>query len=98
MRQAPAQFASVAAQLALQAPFEQTSPAVHALPHAPQWAGSLFRSVHAPSQADMGALHVSSHLPATQLAVPAPSGQWLPQLPQLSGSVARSAHTLPHAA
>jgi hypothetical protein len=74
-RHAPPQLVSVASQLALHAPFEQTSPDAQALPQAPQCAGSLVRSVQEASQADSGALHVSLHLPLTQLAVPPVSGQ-----------------------
>jgi hypothetical protein len=37
-------------QLSAQAPFEQTSPVLQAVAHAPQWEGSTVTSTHAPPQ------------------------------------------------
>jgi 1,2-phenylacetyl-CoA epoxidase catalytic subunit len=48
-------------------------------------------------QTTSGAGQASEHLPATQLALPAPSGQWLPHAPQLSASLSSATQTLPQA-
>jgi hypothetical protein len=88
---------SGASHVALQTPFEQTRPAPHAWLQLPQCAGSLEVSIHRSLQTTNGAVHESKHLPATQLALPAPSEQWLPHAPQLSASVSSATHTLPQA-
>ena len=72
-------------------PFEQSSPDLHALPHAPQLAGSFWKLVqNAPAPLPhalgvaVGQLHVL-------LAHCWPAGQALPQLPQLLASLVVSA-------
>jgi hypothetical protein len=56
-----------------------------ALPHAPQWAGSLVTSVHAPPQSIVPASQ--THLLALQIF---PPEQAVPQVPQFCPSLATS--------
>jgi hypothetical protein len=77
------------AQVAAQAPYEQTCPAAHALPQAPQFWLSIEGLMHWPWQVVNPDWQVIWHLPAPLQTVPA--GQTLPQLPQLVGSAFRFA-------
>jgi len=72
--------------VAEQIPVEQTCPAAHVLPHAPQFFGSTLVSAHVP---DGHAVKSSRHwhLPARQCW---PSPHWMPQAPQFSESKAGS--------
>ena len=68
-----------------QLPAVQASCGLHALPHPPQWSGSVAGSTHRPPQASC---------PAGQAQAPAvqtwPAGQAFPQAPQLARSTNRS--------
>jgi hypothetical protein len=83
-----------------QLPPTHASPEGHALPHTPQFAGSVRTSLHPDAQHDSppvqsGApLHVFGGLGVlhTELTHVAPSGQTIPHPPQLFGSVAVEAH------
>jgi superoxide dismutase, Fe-Mn family len=81
--QAPAQLVWPAAQLAWQVPFAQAGVAPeHTVPHAPQFAGSVFGFEHLPPQSmvPLG----QPHAPITHACV---AGHALPQPPQLAASV-----------
>jgi hypothetical protein len=72
--------------------------ALHALPHAPQWAAAVERSVSQPlagfmSQSPKPALHVTAQRPATHADVPlGRAPQAFPQAPQCAESVFGSTH------
>jgi hypothetical protein len=79
-------------------PLRHTSLGGHAIPHAPQFAGSDVRSTHAPPQLVRGAhelpVSVATSIEPASVApkhIPAmhgePEGQWCPHPPQLFGSV-----------
>ena len=70
-----------------QAPAVHSSPAAHAVPHAPQLLPSVCKSEHVPEQSVV--FDGQMHAPPSQTAA---SGQVTPHSPQLSRSVCRSTH------
>ena len=78
---------SNAPQLAAQTPALQTSPVAHALPHAPQFAGSLDGSTQAVPHVIWPAGHTQA--PALQVC---PMPQALPHAPQFAPSLMTSTH------
>ena len=79
----------------VQTPETHVSPPRHALPHAPQFAGSLFSSTHAPEHAVRPVPHPAEQTPLRQSGV-APE-QTVPHAPQFAGSDDTSTHAPPHA-
>lgn len=70
-----------------------TCPALHGTLQPPQWSGSLFVSVHLPSQKAKPALHWIPHCQPTHTGDPFGSvGHCLPQRPQLATSELVSRH------
>jgi hypothetical protein len=57
--QEPSHSTRPAGQLSTQVPWEQTLPASHGLPHAPQFSASLSTAIHSPSQISMPRGHDS---------------------------------------
>jgi hypothetical protein len=96
--QAALQLVLPPAQVSEHRPFEHTWPAGQAVPHAPQFAGSLEESTHAPLQRVNGAPQMTPHVLATQVSVPPPgSAHFCPHPPQLSRSVVVSMQRAPQA-
>ena len=75
-------------QLSAHLPSSHTCVAVHFVPHAPQFAASVFRSTHAPVHAVAPVGH--AHAPSVQVC---PRPQAVPQAPQFRASVLVSAQT-----
>jgi hypothetical protein len=63
LTQASLQSVSPAPQSPAQSPEEQTSPAAHALSHAPQWAGFDASATHVPSHSVVPAGHAHAAVP-----------------------------------
>ena len=61
----------------------------HTLPHAPQFAGLLLVSTHAPEHIVVPAPHETAHIPAEHTC---PAAHAFPHAPQFARSVARSRH------
>jgi hypothetical protein len=76
-------------------PNRHTAPLAHAFPHAPQFAGSVDVSTHAPAHVTCPDGQLVPHTPLEQIA---PGEHTLPHEPQWDGSVARSTHAVPHIA
>jgi hypothetical protein len=85
----PPQFVSPGAHDAWHVLFEQTSPASHALPHAPQFCGSLVVSRQLCPHFVVPPEHVSAHVPFEQTC---PLAHAFAHFPQFAGSLSRSAH------
>ena len=80
------------AQVALQAPAEQTWPAGHAFPHVPQFLLSDSASTHVPlHRSDVSPIHVAPHVASEQTV---PEGHLMAQPPQLFGSTWTGAQKL----
>jgi hypothetical protein len=85
-------------QLTPQTPRSHTCPAAQALPHAPQFARSLWASTQvtappsSPPQRRRFAGHSTPHRPAAQVC---PAAQALPHAPQLARSLCTSAQVFP---
>ncbi len=62
----PVQFSSPAPQLTAHAPPEQTMPAEHAVPQAPQLRLSVWRSRHVPAQLVSVEPQLTAHAPVAQ--------------------------------
>jgi hypothetical protein len=71
-------------------PLEQTRPAAHAVPQAPQWFRSVSRSRQTPEHAVVPAPHETRQLLDEHTW---PLGQVMPHMPQLARSESRSRHT-----
>jgi hypothetical protein len=71
----------------------QNSIGVHAVPHAPQLAGSVSVSTHMLAQSVSPVAHIAAQLPAVQTS---PDAQAVPHVPQFPGSVSVSTHAPPH--
>jgi hypothetical protein len=82
-----------AAQVSAHAPCEQTSPALHFVPHAPQFDGSTFVSTHVAPHFVVPPTHSSAHSPFAQTC---PAEHFVPHVPQLFGSDFVSAQLVPH--
>jgi hypothetical protein len=76
-----------------QLPFTQLPPPPHAIPHAPQFAGSRVTSTQLPAQATVPVGQTLVHAPAPQTW---PAGHVIPHDPQWLGSVAVDTQTPPH--
>jgi hypothetical protein len=74
-------------------PAEHTSPAAHAVPHAPQLARSVSTVTQVPLHSVCEAGHDTLHLPATHTR---PESHALPQAPQLLRSESVSTHLPSH--
>ena len=73
----------------MHADIAHTSVGAHAVPHAPQFAGSLVRSAQTPAPQSMSP-PAHTHAPPTQSR----PMQLVPHAPQLRGSVVVSTHAL----
>jgi hypothetical protein len=76
----------------VQAPATHVAPGLQALPHAPQWAGSVIVFAHTVPQR-LGDAVGQLHAPAVHVA---PTAQACPHEPQLLGSVCVFEHVVPH--
>jgi hypothetical protein len=77
----------------VQAPSTHDLPAAHAVPHAPQFAGSESNRTHALPQAVNGAVQVMPHLLPLQTAPPlVGTGQAVPHAPQSPALLVMSTH------
>ena len=86
----PVQLVSPAWHVSAHAPFEQTSPAGHGVPHAPQFAVSVLRLTQAEPQISAAApeqlaLHAGADAPMAHSG--ADSGHFVPQAPQFCESI-----------
>src|SRR5580658_4004185 len=93
MPESTSQSASVARHTPVHVPAEQTLPALHVLPHVPQFWESIFVLVQTPPQSVVPLPQLGAHVPAEHTS---PVGQALPHLPQLASSVIGSTQTDPH--
>jgi hypothetical protein len=87
----PLQFVNGAVQT--QAPATQNWSPAHAVAHAPQFFGLVWRSTQLELQLVRPPLQMTSHLPAEHAW---PAGQTVPQAPQFVGSLLWSTHLEPH--
>jgi hypothetical protein len=72
---------------------EHTSPGAQSWPHCPQWALSLSRLTHSPSQAVSPVWQLTAQAPLEQTS---PGAHWVAQVPQWVKSVWRFTHNPLH--
>src|ERR1019366_861413 len=80
----------------LQAPLTHASPMLHALPHAPQLAGSTVVLMQLCPHWVVPPPQLVAHMPCEQTLAAASGAQTVPQAPQLAGSSEVTTHVEPH--